>query len=85
MQRDITSQILLFTILNSLALHPTIYVSSVIDTPDIVIKEIDNIITNLLLKEKMHEIAENVIIKRIEDGGLTFADFQSKVKSLKLS
>ncbi len=62
-----------------------IYGSSVIDTPDIVIKEVDNIITEFLWKEKMHKIAKNFIIQNIGDGGLKFPDFQSKVISLKLS
>ncbi len=35
-------------ILNSVALTPLIYLSSVIDTPDSVIKEVDNIITEFL-------------------------------------
>ncbi len=33
----------------------------------------------------MHKITKNVIIRTIGDGGLKFPDFQSKVKSLKLS
>ncbi len=65
-------------------MSPLIYFSSVIDTPDIVIKEVDNIITELLWKGKLHKIAENVIIQGIGDGGLKFPDFQSRVKSLKL-
>ncbi len=66
-------------------MSPLIYVSSVIDTPDIVIKEVDNIITEFLWKGKMHKIAKNIIIPNIGDGGLKFSDFQSKMKSLKLS
>ncbi len=66
-------------------MSPLIYVSSVIDTPDTVLKEIDNIITDFLWKGKMHKIAKNVIIQRIGDGGLKHPDFKSKVKSLKLS
>ncbi len=44
--------------LNSLALSPLIYVSSLIDTLDIVIKEVDNIITDFLWKGKLHNIAK---------------------------
>ncbi len=66
-------------------MSPLIYVFSVIDTPDIVIKEVDNIITEFLWKGKIHKIAKNVIIQWIGDGGLKVPDFQSKVKSLKLS
>ncbi len=73
------------TILNSLALSALIYVTSVIDTPDIVIKEVDNIITEFLWKGKLHKIAKNIIIQGIGDGSLKFPNFQSKVKSLKLS
>ncbi len=64
------------TILNNLALSPLIYVSSVIDTPDIVIKEVDKIIIEFVWKGKMHKIAKNVIIQTIGDGGLKFPDFK---------
>ncbi len=66
-------------------MSPPIYVFSVIDTPDIVVKEVDNIIIEFLWKGKMHKIAKNVIIQRIGDGDLKFWDIQSKVKSRKLS
>ncbi len=65
-------------------MSPLIYLSCVIDTPDIDIKEVDNIITEFLWKGKLHKIAKNVIIQGIGDGGLKFPGFQSKVKSVKL-
>ncbi len=51
------------TILNSLALSPLIYVSSIIDTPYIVITEVDNIITEFLWKEQMLKIAKTLLSK----------------------
>lgn len=73
------------TIINNLALSPLIYVAAVIDTPECVIREVDNIITNFLWKGKTSKIAKNVIIQNIENGGLKFPDFGSKVKALKIT
>ncbi len=83
-QRGITLKGMV-TILYSLGLSPLIYVSSVIDTIDIVIKEVDSIITEFIWKGKMYKIAKNVIIQRIRDDSFKFAEFKSKVKYFKLS
>ncbi len=72
-------------LLNTLALCLLIYISSVVDTPDIVIEEVHNIITDFLWKGKMNKCPKNVIIKKIENGDLKFPDFESRVKFFKLS
>ncbi len=73
------------TILNNLALAPLIYVSSVIDTPEKAIKEVDTIIQNFIWEGKTAQISKNTLIQTIENGGLKLCDFKTKVKSLKLS
>ncbi len=70
------------TILNNLALAPLIYVSSVLDTPEKAIKEVDTIIQNFIWEGKTAKISKNTLV---ENGGLKLCDFQTKVKSLNLS
>ncbi len=73
------------TILNNLALAPLINVSRVIDTPEKAIKEVDTIIQNVIWEGKTTKISKNTLIQTIENGSLKLCDFETKVKSLKLS
>ncbi len=58
------------TIVNTLALSPFIYVSSLIEAPSEAIREINDIIQNSILYGKTAKIAQNTLIKNIEQGGL---------------
>ncbi len=49
----------IITILNNLVLAPLIYVSSVIDTQEKVIKEVDTIIQNVIWDGKTANISKN--------------------------
>ncbi len=72
-------------IVNTLALSPLIYVSSLIDTPPEALKEISDIIQNVIWEGKTAKIAQNTLIKNIEHGGLKLCLYPTKVKALKLS
>ncbi len=58
------------TIVNTLVLSPLIYVSSLIDTPPEALKVIHDIIQNFIWEGKTAKIAQNILIKNIEQGGL---------------
>ncbi len=68
------------TILNNLALAPLIYVSSVINTPERSIKEVDTIMKNFIWELKTAIFFLNTLIHIIENGGLKHCDFETKVK-----
>ncbi len=72
-------------ILNTLALPSLIYVSSVKDTPKRAIEEISKIINDFMWDGKKSKISRKTLIQDIEYGGLKLCDFETKVKSLKLS
>jgi hypothetical protein len=73
------------TVINTLAISSLVYISSVIHTPDIVIKEVKNLIVDFMWDGKTTKIAYDVLIQTILDGGLKLVDFESKVKALKVS
>lgn len=73
------------TIINSLALCPIIYLSSIIDTPDLAIKEIEKLITDFIWAGKTPKIAKNTLIQNIPNGGLKLCSYGEKVKALLLS
>ena len=73
------------TVINNLALAPLIYISSVIETPERVISEVNNIIQDFFWDGKRPKIAKNTLIQSINRGGLKLCDFGTKVKSLKIS
>jgi len=73
------------TVVNTLAISSLIYVASVIHTPDIVVKEVKELIVNFMWDGKGKKIAYDVLIQNIQDGGLKLVDFESKVKTLKVS
>ncbi len=72
------------TIVNTLALSPLIYVSNLIATPPEALKEINDIIQNFILEGKTARIAQNTLIKNIEQCGLKLCHYPTKVKALKL-
>ncbi len=73
------------TIVNTLALSPLIYTSSLIETPPDILKETHDIIQNFIWEGKTAKIAQNTLIKNIEQGQLKLCHFPTKVKALKLS
>ena len=73
------------TIINNLALAPLIYVSSIMDTPSKVFKEVKHLITDFLWNGKRPKIAFNTLKQEIDKGGLKLCDFEIKVKALLLS
>ncbi len=73
------------TIVNTLALSPLISTSSLIGTPPENLKETNDIIQNYMWEGKAAKIAQNKLIKNIEQGGLKLCHFPTKVKALKLS
>jgi len=72
------------TVLNSLAASQLVYISSTIETPEIILKEIEKIFFDFLWNSKVSKIAKSTIIQNIEDGGLKMIEIFSKVKALKL-
>ncbi len=68
------------TTVNTLALSPLIYTSSLIETPPEILNE-TNDIQNFTWEGKTAKIAQNTLIKNIEQGGLKLCC----VKRLKLS
>jgi hypothetical protein len=72
-------------VLNNLALAPLIYVSSVVDTPDRVIQEVNNIIQNFMWDGSTSKISQRTLIQSINNGGLKLCHFETKVNALKLS
>ncbi len=73
------------TIINTLALAPLIYDTSIIDIPKNVITEINNIILHFIWEGKTSKIAQSTLIQSIEHGGLKLCHFETKSKALKLS
>ena len=57
---------------------------TVIFTPPFVINKLENIIFNFLWG-KTHKICKNVVITKIENGGLNITDIESKHSALKAS
>ncbi len=73
------------TIVNTLALSLLIFTSSLIETPLEILKETNDIIQNFIWEEKPAKMAQNMLIKNIEQGGLKLCHFHTKVEALTLS
>ena len=73
------------TVINTLAITPLLYVASVIHTPEKVFKEVKDLIVEFMWNGKGKKIAYDVLIQTVEEGGLKLVDFESKVKTLKIS
>jgi exonuclease III len=72
------------TVVNTLALSPLLYLASVIYVPNVVFKEVKDLIVNFMWDGGSSKIAYDILIQQIEDGGLKLVDFEDKVKSLKV-
>ncbi len=70
------------TVLNHLSLAPLIYVASVVDTPKRAIHEINNATQNFIWDGNTSEIAQQILIQAIQNGGLKLCHFETKVKAL---
>ncbi len=73
------------TIINTLALSPLIYTSNMIETPPEALKEINDIIQNFISEGKTEKIAQNILVKNIDEGGLKLCYYTTKVDALKIS
>jgi len=73
------------TVINTLALAPLIYVSSVTNTPKKAITEINNLIQNFIWNGSTSKIAQNTLIQQIDKGGLKLCHFETKIKALKIT
>ena len=71
-------------IINSLLLPKLIYISSMFPVPDDVIREANRIIFKFLWKGR-DRVKRNVVINSYENGGLKVLDFDTIVKSLRLT
>ena len=71
-------------IINSIALAPLIYVSSILDTPDKAIIEINNIIQNFMWNGST-KISQKTLIQDKRYGGLNLCHFQTKINAIKLT
>ncbi len=56
-----------------------------IGTPPEALKEINDIIQNFIWKGKITKIAQNTLVKNIDEGGLKLCHYPTKVDALKLS
>ena len=72
------------TVLNALALSPFNYLAQVMPVPNQAIKEINELVLKFFWNYKSPKIAKNVIIQKIECGGLKLTDMEAKVKSLRV-
>ena len=70
------------TVINNLALPPLIYLASCIHVPERVISEVKQLCVSFIWDKKPPKIAYDVLIQKIEEGGLKLFDFTSKIKSL---
>ena len=73
------------TVLNSLALAPLTYISSVVDTPKRAITEIQSLIMNFFWDGKSPKVAKNVLTQHIDKGGLKLCNFEIKTEALRLA
>jgi hypothetical protein len=73
------------SVINNLAISSLIYICSVTSVPKRVVKEVNTLLFDFLWNGGSHKIASTVITQNIQDGGLKMVDFESKVKSLKIS
>ncbi len=67
------------TIINNLALAPLIYCAILIDIPEPAIKEINNIIQNLIWDGRTSNISQKTLIQSIDKGVLKLCQFSTKI------
>ncbi len=73
------------TILNTLALAPLTYVSSVIETPIKAIQDINIDIQDFMWDGSTLKCSQRTLIQSINNGGLKLCHFETKIQSLQLS
>ena len=73
------------TIINSLAASMLVYPCTCLQTPDRVLREINQLFFDFLWDNGSSKIARTTIIKQINEGGLKMIEFETKVKTLKLT
>ncbi len=69
----------------SLVAPQLLYACSVLYVPDWVVKEVSNMLFSFLWSGKPDKIRRTTIVGDIESGGLKMIDFESMVKSLKVT
>ncbi len=67
---------------NYIKLALLIYAASIVNMPQKVIKEINNVIQNYIWDCSRSKIAQQTLIQQILDGGLKVCHFETKVKAL---
>jgi exonuclease III len=72
------------TIINSILIPKLIYPSTILDAPEEVVKEADNIIKNFFWNWKRPKIRLDVLVRKIEKGGLKYPCMKCKVMSWKM-
>jgi hypothetical protein len=72
------------TIINTILIPKLIYPCTILDAPDEVVKEAENIIKNFFWNWKRPKIRLDVLIRKIENGGLKYPCLKCKVKSWKM-
>ncbi len=56
-----------------------------IETPPEALKEINDIIQNIIWEGKTAKISKNTLVKNIDEGGLKLCHYPTKVDALKVS
>ena len=72
-------------VVNSLLLPQLYYLSSIIHTPEVVIKEIRSVINDYIWNGKKPKIKQSLLIQEIDFGGLKLHDIDLKTVSLRLN
>ncbi len=77
--------IIIGRVIRHLAPTPPVYGSSVADTPQRAMLEINLIIQDFMWEGKTPNISHNTLIQSIQNGGLKLCHFDVKVKAFKIS
>ena len=72
------------TIINSILIPKLIYPGTILEVPDEIIKEASNIIKNFFWNWKKPKIRLDVLIRKIEKGGIKYPCIECKLKSWKM-
>jgi hypothetical protein len=71
------------TIIKSLLIPKLVYPCTILNTPNTLIKEVDNILTKFLWNWKQPKIRKDVLIRTISNGGLKSPCFDCKIEAWK--
>ncbi len=72
-------------ILNSIALSGLVYVGSVLDIPEQIVKEINRLVFSFLWSNKNELVARTTLFQPITNGGLGLTDIRTKIHALHLN